>query len=153
PEYVADNFAMPVGQIMADMALFLLAPLVAGMVVAHHEPPWRQTFARWCIRVGFVFVVVMVVGSVGSGRIHPGEYGWRTPLAIIAFCLLAQQISMLPFRILGWPRADCMSVGAEVTMRNLNLALLIKARLFPAATKGADPIADGVLFVILFWAG
>lgn len=153
PGEVAADFAMPVGEIVGDMALYLLAPLLAGMIVASRAPRWRRAFARWCIRVGFVFVVLMVTGSVGSGRIHPGEYGWGTPLAIIAFCVLSQQVSMLPFRLLGWPRADCMSVGAEVTMRNLNLALLIKARLFPATTKGVDPIADGVLFVILFWAG
>ena len=38
-------------------------------------------------------------------------------------------------------------------MRNLNLALLLKALLFPAAPQGSDPVADGVLFVILFYAG
>jgi BASS family bile acid:Na+ symporter len=103
--------------------------------------------------MGFVFVVVMVVGSLGSGRIHPGEYGWKAPLAMIAFCVLAQQVSMFPFWLFGWPRPDKLSVGIEVTMRNLNLALLLKALLFPATAKGIDPIADGVLFVILFYAG
>ncbi len=61
--------------------------------------------------MGFVFVVLMVVGALGSGRIRPGEYGWRVPLAIIAFCLLAQQLSMLPFRLLGWPRARLCDGG------------------------------------------
>jgi len=72
---------------------------------------------------------------------------------IVLFCLLAQQLSMLPFRVAGWPKPDCLSVGIEVTMRNLNLALLLKALLFPAAPQGSDPVADGVLFVILFYAG
>ena len=38
-------------------------------------------------------------------------------------------------------------------MRNLNLALLLKALLFPANDRGGDPIADGVLFVILYYGG
>src|SRR5262249_55346444 len=63
-----------------------------------------------------------------------------------------QQLSMLPFWLCSWPRPDKLSIGIEITMRNLNLALLLKALLFPATVKGADPVADGVLFVILFYA-
>jgi hypothetical protein len=72
------------------------------------------------------------------------------PLAIIFFCLGSQQLSMLPFRVGGWSRPDCLSVGIEVTMRNLNLAFLIKAVLERAGL--AESIAAGVLFVILFYA-
>ncbi len=150
--YVSDEFVMPVGLIVRDLLLYLLLPLAAGMVVAWLAPNGRRSFSRWCIRVGFVFVVAMVVGSLGSGRVQPGEYGWRTLLAIFFFCLVAQQASMLPFRLLGWPNPACLAVGIEVTMRNLNLALLLKAVLFPALEKGTDPIADGVLFVILIYA-
>jgi BASS family bile acid:Na+ symporter len=151
-EFVPAGFHMPAGSIVHDVALYLLLPLLAGMAVARGAPDYSQIFSRWCVRIGFLFVIAMVVGSLGSGRIHPAEYGWRTPVAIILFCLLSQQLSMLPFRLLGWPRADTLSVGIEVTMRNLNLALLLKALLFPAAEKGVDPVADGVLFVILFYA-
>jgi BASS family bile acid:Na+ symporter len=152
-EYVPAEFAMPVGWIVRDVTLFMLVPLAGGMTVARFAPQIRRTFGRWCIRIGFVFVVMMVTGSIGSGRIHPGEYGWRTPLAIIFYCVLCQQLCMLPFHLVRGPRPDRLSVGIEVTMRNLNLALLTKALLFPATAKEIDPIADGVLFVILFWAG
>jgi BASS family bile acid:Na+ symporter len=122
------------------------------MALGRWYPERREAVARWCIRLGFVFVVLMVAGSLGSGRIHPAEYGWPTAIAIILFALVSMQVSMLPFRLLGWSKPDCVSVGIEVTMRNLNLALLIKAILFPAE-KGTDAIADGVLFVILFYGG
>lgn len=152
-DYIADAFEMPVGEIVGDVAGFSLLPLIVGMAVARIWPQHRVRFSRWAIRIGLVFVVAMVVGALGSGRIHPGEYGWQTPLAIIAYCVLCQQLSMFPFHLLRAPRADRLSVGIEVTMRNVNLALLIKAVLFPAKAKGSDPIADGVLFVVLFWAG
>jgi BASS family bile acid:Na+ symporter len=111
---------------------------------------WHLTFSRWCIRGGFVVVAVTIVGALGSGRIRPGEYGWAVPLAIIAFCLVSQQLSMLPFRLLGWSKPDCVSVGMEVTMRNLNLALLLEAVLRAAGLP--SEVANGVLFVILYYA-
>ena len=42
-----------------------------------------------------------------------------------------------------------MAVGVEITMRNMNLALLINASLFP----GRDAIGSAVEFVVLFYAG
>jgi BASS family bile acid:Na+ symporter len=150
--YVPPEFRMPVGWVVRDVSLYLLLPLALGMGLARLAPARRVTFSRWCLRAGFVVVVVMVTGALGSGRIQPGEYGWRVPLAIIVFCVAAQQLSMLPFRLLGWSKPDCLSVGIEVTMRNMNLALLLKALLFPAAEPRIDPVADGVLFVILFYA-
>ena len=150
--YVPAEFEMPVDHILRELTLFLLLPLGIGMALGRLAPVRRQVLSRWCIRVGFVVVVVMVTGSLASGRIRPAGYGWRAPAAIILFCLLTMQLTMLPFRLFGWPRADCLSAGIEATMRNINLALLLKALLFPAE-KGADSIGDGVLFVILFYAG
>jgi BASS family bile acid:Na+ symporter len=152
-DFIPSTFEMPVGEIVLEMVLYLLLPLGVGMAIGRWLPARRQVIARWLIRLGFVFVVAMIVGSIGSGRIHPGEYGSRTALAIILFCLVSMQLSMLPFRLLGWSKPDTLSVGIEVTMRNLNLALLLKAIIFPATVKGDDAIAAGVLFVILFYAG
>jgi BASS family bile acid:Na+ symporter len=152
-EYAPAEMQMPVGRVVRDVCLYLLLPLGVGMAVSHLAPARRHPFSKWCIRIGFVFVVAMVVGSLGSGRIHPGEYGWRAPIAITVFCLLAQQASLLPFRLLRWPVPDRLAVGIEVTMRNINLALLLKALLFPAAAEGAREVADGVLFALLFYAG
>ena len=60
---------------------------------------------------------------------------------------------MLPFRLLRWPKADTLVAGIEVTMRNMNLALLIKTGLFPETGSDANAeLAGEVLFVILFYA-
>jgi BASS family bile acid:Na+ symporter len=77
------------------------------------------------------------------------QYGFGVPVAIILFCLLGQQLNMLAFRLFNWPRADRLAVGIEVTMRNMNLAILITARLFAPT----DPLGGEVLFVVLFYAG
>ena len=80
-------------------------------------------------------------------------FTWLVPLAIILFGLAGMQIAMLPFRLFRWPRADTVVAGIEVTMRNMNLALLIKAVLFPE--NGPEELRElgaQMMFVILFYA-
>jgi len=146
--YIRDDFEMPVGDVLVELLLCLLLPLVVGMTLGRVWPRHQRTVARWCVRVGLVVVALMVIGSLGSGRIQPADYGWPASIAIILFCLIGQQAATLPFYIFRWPRADRMAAGIEVTMRNINLALLLTARLFP----GTDPVDRGVLFVVLFYA-
>ena len=147
--YLPADFTMPVGQVIFDMTLCMLLPLAAGMVIHRRLPEQRAAIARWCVRVGLVVVAAMIVCSFGSGRIRPGMFGWAVPVAIIVFCIAGQQLAMLPFYIFRWPRADRMAVGIEVTMRNMNLALLLTASLFPQD----NALGGGVLFVVLFYAG
>ena len=146
---IPDEFTMPTVEVMIEIGVFLLLPLIVGMGVARYAPNRRFPFSRWCVRLGWVVVAVVVYFSLG--RINPGEYGMRTPIAIIAFCLLSQQLSMFLFWLRRWPRPDRLSVGIECTMRNMNLALLLKAHLFPAGGS-FQHIGDGVFFVILFYS-
>jgi BASS family bile acid:Na+ symporter len=153
-EYVPADFVMPTARIVRDVACFVLAPLAAGMGLGALAPRRRQAVSRWLIRAGFLVVLAMVVCALGGQRIRPGERGLAVPAAIIVFALLCMQINMMPFRVLGWPRADTVSAGMEATMRNMNLALLLKAGLFPDRGP-ADLAAVGseVMFVVLFYAG
>ena len=150
-DYIPADFAMPVGEIVLDVCGFLLTPLAVGMVLGRMLPTWRKRISKTAVRVGFVVVAAMVLCSLASGRIKPGEHGWRVPLAVIAFCLVGMQLNMLPFRLCRWPREDTVAAGIEVTMRNMNLALLLKAVLFPEDGSLAS-LGPEVLFVILFYA-
>lgn len=146
-EYVPADFEMPVGTIVADVVLFLLAPLAIGMIIGRVWPARQRTIARWAVRLGFVPLLLIVIGSIAAGRIRPAEHGFLVPLAIVLFCVAGQQLNMAPFYLLRRPRADRMAVGIEATMRNMNLALLLKSSLFGAEGE----LADGVLFVVLFY--
>ncbi|MCI0685562.1 MAG: bile acid:sodium symporter [Gemmataceae bacterium] len=146
-EYVPSDFEMPVGKIVLDVVLYLLVPLAAGMIVGRTWPQRQRTIGRWAVRLGFIPLLLIVIGSIAAGRIHPAEYGLLTPVAIVLFCVIGQQLNMAPFYLLRLPRADRMAVGIEATMRNMNLALLLKSSLFGAE----GPLADGVLFVVLFY--
>jgi bile acid:Na+ symporter, BASS family len=152
--YVPADFEMPTPRIVRDVAGFVFAPLAVGMYLGAIVPGRREALSRWMIRAGFVVVLVMVVCALGSQRIRPGERGVLVPVAIVAFALLCMQLVMLPFRVLGWPRADTVSAGMEVTMRNVNLALLLKAGLFPDRGPAAlAAIGAEAMFVVLFYAG
>lgn len=144
---VRGSFQALVELVVAPLLLFLLLPLSVGMLVGQHAGEWKKPFIRWCFRIGWAAVALMVVGSLASGRIEPASYGWQAPLAIICYCLLAQQLSMAPFYLLGWPRPDRLAIGTETTMRNVNLGLLLFAELFPNQTAQAG----GVLFTLLFY--
>jgi BASS family bile acid:Na+ symporter len=151
--YIPTDFKMPIGAIVVDVVAFLLIPLAAGMAIGETFPAQRRTFSRFAIRLGFAVVVAIVILSLGSGRIKPGQHGFTVPIAIIVFCLAGMQANMLPFRLFRWPRGDTLVAGIEVTMRNMNLALLIKTQLFPdtGSETGAE-FAGEMLFVILFYA-
>ncbi len=146
-EHVPPEFQMPIIPIVSEILLCMMLPLSVGMLIARFQTKRASMISRICLRVGFFFVLVMIIGSLGSGQIEPGRYGWGMPLLIIFFCLLMQQLSMLPHRLLGWPEENYVAIGIEVTFRNIFLGLLLKAILFPGATA----IGKDVLFMILFY--
>lgn len=146
---VPPDVTMPVGAIMLDTLAFVVTPLVVGMAASRWRPAAANVLSPWLVRAGVLVLAAMVVGSLGSGRIEPLSYGWKTPLAIILLCLTFQNASMLPFLVFRWPVADQTAVGVGVTIRNVNLALLLAARLFPASA--GDSLGGGVLYSVLFW--
>lgn len=143
---------MPIDAIVMDVTVYLLLPLAIGMAIYRLTPRWAAKASPWLIRLGLVVLLAIVVGSIGSGRIDPLSYGWKTPAVIVGLCLVIQNVSMAIFPILRWPIPDQTAVGIGITIRNVNLALLLAARLFPAtATDGRSSLGGGVLYVSLFW--
>jgi BASS family bile acid:Na+ symporter len=98
-------------------------------------------------------IVMMVVGGAGAGRIQPTAYGWSAPAAAFAMALVFTQVAQLATRLGGLVDRDRAAVGIEVTLRNTNLALLVKASLFPAVAGVPDPIGDGMFFMALIYGG
>lgn len=154
-ELVRGDFAMPVGAIAVDIAVCLLTPLALGMAVGATlgTTARRSAFARWCVRLSLTVVVAIAVGSAGAGRLDVGAHSLAPLAAIGLLVVLAQVAGTLPGWLLGLSRADLAAIAIETTIRNTNLALLLKASLFPVAPGVADPLADGVLFAALLYGG
>ncbi len=152
PPDVSGGVSMPAGEVLLQVLVFLFVPLIAGMACRRMVPKSAFVLSRWSLRLGMLVTAVVVVGSLGSGRIRPLDHGWMVPAAIAAFLLVAQQVSMVPFRLLGLSVRDRFAVGMELTARNVNLGLMLKATLFPA-TQASDALGNAVLYVLLFYGG
>ena len=147
------DFAMPVLAIVRDITLLLLLPLSLGMAVHRWLPRQRERFSRLCMGGAVVFILVMIVGSLGSGRIAIDAYGWQGPALVISFAVVVYYLTRLGTRAASFPPQDVTAISIEAVIRNTNLALVLQATLFPVAA-GADPaIASAVLFVVLFYGG
>ena len=150
-EHLAVDFAMPVARVSSEILLCLLGPLAAGMLLGARRPAWREPLTRWGFRGSLFVFGLMVNGGAASGRIDPAAYGWVAPLAIFGLALAGMNAGMLCCRLLGLSSRDRIAIGIEAGVRNTNLALLIKASVFPAVPGEPDPIADGAFFVALLY--
>lgn len=147
------GFAMPSGQIAFDIALCLLVPLALGMLVHARLPAWRDVISTRSIQLSVGIIFVMIVGASGAGRVDPLQQGLSAITALLALATAVQATALVTARAIGLPAVDAVAVTIEVTVRNTNLALMLKAALFPAVPGVADPLGDGVLYVALMYGG
>ncbi|MEL7196708.1 MAG: bile acid:sodium symporter [Pseudomonadota bacterium] len=150
-EYMPAEFVMPRARIMTEIALALLLPLALGMMVLRLAPGIAAVFSKWCVRVSLFGIVLIVVGSASSGRLDFAAFG-ATNVAIttvLIVVLMAASIAMT--KALRLAKADQSAITIEVTVRNINLGVMLKASLFPATAAASDEIGDTVLFTLLLY--
>jgi BASS family bile acid:Na+ symporter len=152
-DYLPASFRMPVWFVVREIGLFLLVPLAVGMTLRHYKPVVQGAFSKWCIRGSLFIIGLMVVGSLGSGRMQMDAFGWTGPLLIIGFCVVALNIGAFTTMAARFVEKDQLAVAVEVTVRNTNLALLLKASIFRPEFGADQAVADGALFVALFYGG
>jgi bile acid:Na+ symporter, BASS family len=160
---VPGDFDIDKSQIMLDIGLFLLAPLLAGMIVrATTTLPQQVLFIKFMVRASLVLLALIIIGSLGAGRLQFAAYGWLGPAVIIVFCLGAVILARLFARACGTAERDAFAIVIEVAIKNGLLALLIITSMFPARMMAAldGPHAemivaarDGCIFVVLFFSG
>lgn len=150
---VPPKFAMPVGRILFEITCCLLLPLSLGMLCRRYLPRVHERLGKICIRGSVVLLLVIVVGSITSGRLDISAYGWRSIVAMIAFGIISYYVCFPLGFAMRMSKNDMVTIGIEAVVRNAHLGILLKASLFPAIAGVDDPIADGVLFVILFYGG
>lgn len=153
-QYLPEDFHMPLGLIARDIFGTLIIPLVLGMLVkACTNTPVAARFSKWMVRLSLVLVLVIVVGSAGSGRLDIDAYGIGGVVALVVFVCAIQAGAVMVSRVLGLSRRDGLTLTIVATFRNISLAIAVKATVFPARPGVLDPIGDAVLFVGLLYAG
>lgn len=149
--HLPEGFTMPAGRIALEIGLCLLLPLVLGMLYLRLFPKSAPLVSRWCIRGSLFVIGLIVVGALGAGRLDLESFGGDNIIWVVAFIVILSAVSFVLPRVLGANRADVAAINIEVTVRNTNLGLLIKASLFPAAVGVSDPIGDNTLFALLLY--
>ena len=152
-QHMPAAFEMPVAEIASEIALILLLPLVLGMLILQLFPERAAATSRWCIRGSIFIIVLIVIGATGADRIDIRALDSTSLLALaLLVCLLAALSWVIPL-LLRRSSKECTAINIEVTIRNGNLGLLIKASMFPAVVGVADPVGDLVLLTVLLYGG
>ncbi len=153
-QYLPDDFSMPLGLIARDIFGTLIIPLVLGMLVkAATNTYFAAQFSKWAIRLSLMMILVIVVGSAGSGRLDVDAYGVIGVVSLAIFVLTIQAGTFLVGKVLRMEKRDGLTLTIVATFRNISLAIAVKATVFPAQPGVLDPIGDAVLFVALLYAG
>jgi BASS family bile acid:Na+ symporter len=153
-QYLPDDFSMPTARIARDIFATLIVPLALGMWLKSFTTTfYAAQFAKWMIRLSLLLVVVIAVGSAGSGRLDVNAYGLIGVAVLVVFALLVQGSAVIVGKAMGLVPGDALAISVEATFRNISLAIAVKATVFPAQPGVLDPIGDGVLFVALLYGG
>lgn len=151
--HLPPDFDMPAGRIASEIGLTLLLPLLLGMGIGVRLGPRREVFSRTALRASLAVIGVMVVGAAGAGRIEPLAYGRIGPVSVLLVALLFQVAALICARLGGLAPRDRLAVGIEATLRNTNLAVLVKASILPATVVEYAEVGDAMFFVALLYGG
>jgi len=150
---IAGGIQMPVSAVVQDVSLYLLIPMLVGMGVRKRFVTHATRFSNWMVRSSMVVLLIIVFGSLKSGRIEVWEHGWTVPVLLIGCAIGQYAMTQLVTRIAGLSPTDCYTLAIEVSIRNGNLAILLSGTLFAGATVAEAPISAGALYVALFYGG
>lgn len=160
---VPGSFDIDKSQIMLDIGLFLVAPLAIGMIVRRlTHSPQQVLFTKVMMRASLVLLAVIIIGSLGAGRLQFAAYGWLGPAIIIVFGIGALYLAQLCAFASGMVERDSLAIIIEVTLKNGLLGLLVVTSMFPSHVLGGEggpdsniivAARDGCIFVVLFFSG
>ncbi len=152
-QYLPAEFTMPVGQVISDIALILLLPLVLGMQLLKHIPRLAPNVSKWAIRASLFIILLIVIGSSSAGRLDLEAFGTGNLIHVIIFMSIIAVLGRVVPMLLGLARADCIAIEMEAIVRNANLGVMIKASMFPIVARGDNGIGDMVLLTVLLYGG
>ena len=152
-DYLPADFAMPKAQIVREIALTLLLPLAIGMLYLYLYPRSAPALSKWSIRGSLLGILLIVVGSSSAGRLNVAAFGYGNMLLVTLFAVSLSVMAYLVPRLMRLSRPDSTAIEFEVIVRNINLGVLIKASIFPAAVSETAQLGDMVLFTLLLYGG
>jgi len=74
-QHMPADFVMPVGRIAFEITLFLLIPLIIGMVIYSKLPNHADKISKVGIYGSIFVILLIVIGSAGAGRLDLARFG------------------------------------------------------------------------------
>jgi BASS family bile acid:Na+ symporter len=114
-------------------------------------PRSAPTVSKWSIRGSLLGILVIVIGSAMAGRLDVEAFGYGNVLLVSLFAVLLAVLGYVVPRLVRLARPDSAAIEFEVIVRNINLGILIKVSIFPAAVTQTAQLGDMVLFTLLLY--
>jgi len=134
---------IPVGGILAQVALVLALPMLLGMLVGVRAPRVRARVERPLRTVSFLVLIAFIVLAFVENRAlfveRFGDFFWL----VVGQNAMALGIGLLVARAAGLGDADRRAVTIEVGIHNSGLGLAILFTFFPAA--------GSMMLITAFW--
>lgn len=149
--YMPPDFVMPTAQIMKEITLNLLLPLIVGMVILHFSPRLAQPLSVWCIRGSVLGLLMIFIGATIAGRLDVDQFGLNNVALVLLFILLIVLAGWLAPKLVRLPKQDCTAIEMEVVVRSVNLGIMLKVSIFPAIDGASEQLGNMVLFSLLLY--
>jgi len=116
-------------------------------------PRSAATLSKWSIRGSLLGILLIVFGSAIAGRLDVTAFGYGNILLVTLFTVSLSIMAYWVPKLMRLSRPDSSAIEFEVIVRNVNLGVLIKASIFPAAASATASLGDMVLFTLLLYGG
>ncbi len=150
-DYMPDTFEMPALRIAIEIGLFLLLPLLLGMLFFKQFPQYAQRFSTLCVRGSLIGIGIIALGSIGAGRLNIADTPTADLVVLFGFIIGLTLVGVWLTKVFGLAREDNTAIEMEVAVRNINLGFLLKASLFPLVAGEVNAVADTVLLSLLLY--
>lgn len=147
------NIELPVLKTMAQIFVLAILPVTIGMTIKAYAPAWVERNDSTNRRVAITMLLshIALVLLLNADNIKTGFAQMFLPALLFAF--LAQSIGYLSAKLMGLDRDTCFTIGVEVGLQNVVLAILIANLLLkrPEFSLFVVVYAASILLIMLPW--
>jgi BASS family bile acid:Na+ symporter len=140
------HLTMPIGTIVSDVGVDLLAPLTAGMLARRWWPAAAPRLARLCLRGAGVSLVLFIASTLALRHSQLATPGLSAAVAVVGLAVALTLAGSLAARGARLERSDRCAVVLQLVMRNSNLALLLASTMLDGVAD-AEAMETEVLYV------
>lgn len=135
--------SLPIGGILAQVALVLALPVLVGMLVGARAPRLAARLERPLRSLSFLILIAFIAGAFWENRAlflaRFGDFFWL----VVLQNAMALGIGLLVSRLARLNEADTRAVTIEVGIHNSGLGLAILFTFFPSA--------GSMMLITAFW--